>query len=319
MKSHRAERVEQLLEKGFSLLDQGRYAEALEVSAELEGQRHSAAFEIGALAHLGRGDLTDAIDVLKRGVEAAPTVWVLWQLLGNCESDQGRYSAAEDAYRQALDCRGVWKESVLLNRAILAARDGRFEESLDQLAGIDDPSLEIEVAKARINSLIGAGDPHRAAEEARLRLAELHSAGNQEEAGELGGLLARALLAADVGHDQIRAGALAALRECRGNEDALWVLRELDGEAAAGNSYLRILLHGRLRPELADLHGGALGYYSTVDVIAESLEDALRFVWPLEEDAASLLQVAESEVLEPRPNALKGVYAQNDRSFYLAD
>src|SRR6185295_8730093 len=94
--------VESLMQKGFALLDAHQYKEALEMGRQLQRMRHSSAFEIMALAYLGLDQLPKAIATLEEGVRAAERVWLLWELLGNCYSDEGRYDAAEKAYQTAL-------------------------------------------------------------------------------------------------------------------------------------------------------------------------------------------------------------------------
>ena len=50
------------------------FDQALKIASRLEKLRYSAAFEIGALAHAGQGNLTEAVALLERGVEKAPDV-----------------------------------------------------------------------------------------------------------------------------------------------------------------------------------------------------------------------------------------------------
>src|SRR6266481_4669728 len=110
--------VSSLIDKGFSLLNSHGYRDALAIGRKLKRLRHSSAFEIMALAHLRLGALPRAIAVLKEGVAKAGRVWLLWELLGNCHSDVGRYKNAERAYQQALLREHCDADVIHLNRAI---------------------------------------------------------------------------------------------------------------------------------------------------------------------------------------------------------
>src|SRR5947208_661551 len=110
--------VEALMQKGFSLLDAHRYKEGLEVGRKLNRMQHSSSFEIMALAYLRLGQLAKAIAILEKGVAKAGRVWLLWELLGNCYSDDGRYADAEKAYQEALTKERCDGDVIQLNRAV---------------------------------------------------------------------------------------------------------------------------------------------------------------------------------------------------------
>ena len=69
------------MQKGFSLLDEHRFADALKVGRTLKKLRHSSAFEILALSYVGSNKLSMAIAVLEEGITKAGRVWILWELL----------------------------------------------------------------------------------------------------------------------------------------------------------------------------------------------------------------------------------------------
>src|SRR5688572_5527241 len=115
---NKLQRATALMQKGFSFLDAHRYEDALKVGENLKKLRHSSAFEILALAYLRTGKLSKAIAILEEGVIRANRVWVLWELLGNCYSDGGRYSKAEKAYAEALRRENCDDDVIHLNRAI---------------------------------------------------------------------------------------------------------------------------------------------------------------------------------------------------------
>ncbi|MEL6715618.1 MAG: tetratricopeptide repeat protein [Planctomycetota bacterium] len=79
--------AEQWQRSGFEALERGVHVAALAAAEELRALRNTAAFEIGALAHLRAGRADEALQMLEEGVEHGPDVWLLWQLLGNDRSD----------------------------------------------------------------------------------------------------------------------------------------------------------------------------------------------------------------------------------------
>jgi hypothetical protein len=69
---------------------------------------------------------------------------------------------------------------------------------------------------------------------------------------------------------------------------------------------------------IAAAHADArLGFLTHYEVVAESLEEALRYVVALESQiSADDLEVTEHEVVSERPGELKGVYQRGGRVFY---
>jgi tetratricopeptide (TPR) repeat protein len=127
-----------LFGRAMKAIQREELAEAERVARELHSLRYSGAFEIDALVALARDDLPAAERHLEKGLEVAPGVWGLWQLLGNVRSDLGRFDDAADAYREALTCEGASAESIRLNCAILDMRRGRIEVARDTLAALLD-------------------------------------------------------------------------------------------------------------------------------------------------------------------------------------
>src|SRR3954471_1371043 len=130
-----------LMEEGFSLIDECRYEAALKVGRRLKKLRHSSAFEILALAYLRSERLSKAIAVLEEGVAKAGRVWILWELLGNCYSDAGRFAKAEKAYQKALQLEGCNHDVVHLNRAIAFNRTGKYSDAKSALWLVKSPRL----------------------------------------------------------------------------------------------------------------------------------------------------------------------------------
>ncbi|MGD8296203.1 MAG: hypothetical protein PVG67_07425 [Desulfobacterales bacterium] len=134
-----------------------RYEEALDISVQLEKLRFTAAFDIGAQAYCGLHDMDKAIDTLRRGVENAPNCWPNLQLLGNYLSDIGEYDEAESKFEQALNCEGVWEDSIRLNQAILANRSENYDKALSFLQLINDVEFQLPIAEITVTAFKGKG------------------------------------------------------------------------------------------------------------------------------------------------------------------
>jgi tetratricopeptide (TPR) repeat protein len=157
MADNRRKNILDLADKGFECLREGDYDAALKIAEELEKQRYTAAFDIGAQAYAAQGNLKKAIETLERGVSTEPKCWLNWELLGNYRSDEGDCDKAATAYEQALACPNVVEDSIRLNQAILAGRRGDHAGALALLEMIRDSNLILPVAAAKVQALRGAG------------------------------------------------------------------------------------------------------------------------------------------------------------------
>jgi tetratricopeptide (TPR) repeat protein len=307
--------IEQLIRKGFDLLEIDDFEAAIKVGKQIQAMRHTSAFEILALAHAGLGDTRRALEVLEEGVQRGPTVWLLWQLLGNYRSDLGFYDAAHEAYESALKCPRVNTSSVHLNAGIALSREKRFDEALSRFALVEDDELQPRVQAQRLHIL-----NERRAYEETIRLGEQLLA----EMKTVVEAEVRSAIKASVGHaywfgrtDRERALELAqeALTDDCMSQDALWLIREVDGQVSPTAKHYRLLVEGISQER--DEHQNELGFFVTYDVVADSVEEALDYVRRVESnDVRRTLIVDESEEIETRPTQPKGVYARTGRVLF---
>src|SRR4051794_39294529 len=96
--------VQRLIFEGFGALEIGEYERALRAARELREHDHSAAYEMEARARWGLEDYDQAIEVLQRGVEAVPDLFILWDYLASYLSDEGKYEEALQAYYRSREC-----------------------------------------------------------------------------------------------------------------------------------------------------------------------------------------------------------------------
>ena len=301
-------RCEQLAERGFDLVDEGECEEALAVADELAKHRYTANFEIRALALAKLDRKEEAVDALEEGVEKAPSVWRLWQLLGNYRSDLGEMDNAHDAYVKALECPDVDTSSVHLNRAVAFSRQERYEDARAVLSLVTDPARRVRREALSVGFLIDTG---RFPEAVRQAQGLLEQEWDEEDDGVRAWVqadLARALHKMGASPDRVREETWRALELDKRCESALWLLREVDSNFSPNANYYRLLLGGQVPDNCDELPAGDWVYVN-YEVVAESPEEALTLAARLE--PASLrpaLRVEEWEVVEPRPDDPKGVY-----------
>lgn len=136
------------MKRGLALVEKGKTGEAMGVANKLHGLRYSGGFEVEAQALARDGLKDEAILVLQKGMEAAPTSWLNGNLLGNYLSDQGRYDEAFASYEAMLKVPSADRVLIEGNYALALRRAGReaearskIDEILQQDLSESDPDL----------------------------------------------------------------------------------------------------------------------------------------------------------------------------------
>ena len=137
------------MKRGRALVEKGKTTEALVVAKELHSIRYSGSFEIEAQALAREGSKEEAIAVLRKGLEAAPTSWLNANLLGNFLSDQGRYDEAFSAYEQALLTPTADRILIQANYALALKRAGRDEDARAKMAEVLCQGLSVATTEVR--------------------------------------------------------------------------------------------------------------------------------------------------------------------------
>jgi tetratricopeptide (TPR) repeat protein len=313
-------RTERLADQGFQYLNEERYEEALEISMQLEKLRYTAAFDIGAQAYCGLGDMDKAIETLKRGVEIEPNCWPNLQLLGNYLSDFGEYEEAGSKYIEALKCEGVWEDSIRLNQAILANRTGHYDKALTSLELINDVEFQLPIAEITVTAYKGKGLINEAIELAEKTIEEWKDdEANGDTVGRLAASLGRMWIAQGKSITEVREWAVNSLEYDEANSMLLALIRDIDNKYSDSAQYFRLFVHCMI-PFTHPSYSDAIGYFITYHVVADNKDEALSFVGEFEyEDLRMNLTIEESEIMEPRPDSPKGVYWYSDRAFYESD
>ncbi len=313
-------KTEKLADQGFLCLKEERFDEALKISNRLEKLRYTAAFDIGAQAYCALGEMDKAIETLRRGVEVEPNCWLNLQLLGNYLSDIEEYDEADTTYNQALKCDGVWEDSIRLNQAILANRQGNHDKALSITEQMTDEELQPHVAEIKVAAYRGNG---RIDEAIELADASIQKWQDDEDAGEIIGHLAASIgrmwLQKGKARSEVRNWALNSLDGFEYNGMLLALIRDIDDKYSEGAQYFRILADCMI-PVTHPSYRDAVGYFITYHVVADTVDESLEIIREFEdEDFRMNLRIEESEILEPRPDSPKGVYWYSERGFYESD
>jgi tetratricopeptide (TPR) repeat protein len=144
------DKAEQLMQQAFSLLQRGRYDEALDLALELKFLHHASCFDIMAEAYLGRGQADQALQALREGVRVVPKAWLLWQSLGNLLTQMGDFASAHEAYGRALVCPHADRGVLHFNRALAHAQAQSFTEALACLDLVDGAHMRLKAAGIRL-------------------------------------------------------------------------------------------------------------------------------------------------------------------------
>ena len=313
MDFHGADENIELYERARTLVHEGAYDEARALADRLEEQHYSGAFEVGALARAGQGDVEDAVAYLQQGTAFAPKVWINWQLLGNYLSDLERYDEAVDAYAEARGCPGVDHDSVALNQAILAGRMGEPAKAHAFLAEVTHPDFTLPAEDVRIGLLMDAGRHEEAVQACEDVLHDLREEAEPDElaAGRIAGHLARSRSALGADRDSVLAAVHQGLAYDPSSEYLLWALREADLRTSADTRLFRLLLVGQVTEESDH------AFFVTYNVAHETVEAALAAAREVEGARGCVrLELEESEVRQPRPDLPWGVYYRSGRSWF---
>jgi tetratricopeptide (TPR) repeat protein len=310
-------RIKQLEDQGFEYLRSGDFDSALKISEELETLQYTAAFDIAAQAYIGQGQPEKAIAILVRGLKKAPDCWMNWQLLGNCLSDQGRHEKAMQCYERALTCSNVWKDSILLNQAVLSNRKCLYEEALQQHDKLSDDKLVFNIAEARIEAMLQLGRLSEAIDLAQKYL-DLESIDGSDEKckGHIAALWGRAILRQGISKDIVRKKALKMTKLYANSIHLMTLIREIDAKHSRTAHYYRILADVPMA--LAEQEtNNACGYFITYYVMAENPDQGKAFIKEFESvDNTVDLTIDELEILESKPDDLIGIYWRSGRAYY---
>jgi len=307
------------MEEGFEALAGHDTKRAMRIGRELKKLRHSSNFEIMAQAYVADGQTEQAVQVLKEGVSAAPNVWRLWQLLGNCYSELERFQDCHSAYRRALECPGADTSTIHLNRAIALEREEKHEEAIQALSEVSGEELRLRRVAMTMELLNGLGRHSEARvlgeEAARVEAPE------EEDRASLASIyagLGRAVWEESHQSEAALDWAWKAVALEKDEATALWLIREIAHKHSPSSRYMRLLVRGRWNESITEDEEPP-GFYATYEVIADSREEAMEMIRPFEPEALrESLFLERCDILEKAPDQTQGVYVAAPAYAYFA-
>lgn len=299
--------------RAHELLDAGRPGEALELAEKLLEMGWSGGFEVKALALAAQGDTTKAIETLESGVEKAPGVWLLWQLLGNLRSDAGRLDAAVAALDAALRCEGASEVWVRFNRAVVQHRRGEPGKALDDLEPILTLPRAPEFAEdalaltAQCLAEVGRGEEGLALVESALDACGSLDPRRPRLEAE------RALSLDRLGRDPREPFERAASAGVA-TPALLELGRRLHPAACGAPVHFQLVVQAPLERD------GVEGLVRVVDVVADDLQQALELATlTLPIEARTGVSVERHRVVDASPSLEPGVHGASELVFFAEE
>ena len=312
------EQAESLMNSAFELIEEEEYDEAMKIAEKLKEMRHSSNFEIRAIIYRNQGDNQKAITVLEEGVQRAPKVWRLWQLLGNIYSDETCYDKAQHCYQSALKQPNVNESSVYLNSSIAYQRAKQYTAALVAVERMNDKSLALKAAAQKIELLASL---ERFSEAIDLGVQIINSdlwSNDLYEPEDLASIYS-ALSMAYFNFKELNKAidfAWKAIQTYKNNSQAAWHIREIENQYSKNSKGFRIMLEGTWHFPFED-ETDCPGFFTNYDVVAENEEEALLFMKRFEpEEVRSSLKITEAEVICDAPDQPKGIYSTSGYSFF---
>ncbi len=321
MENDRRSQAENLMDEGYKAIKNDDSCKAIAIGKRLTTLRHSSGFEILALAYAAQGKRGLARRTLERGVSKAPSVWLLWNLLGNYYSDSLRYSDALRAYQHALRCPKNDASFIHLNRAVVFDRQGKRSQALRVLDKVTNPSLELAATVFRVKLLNARGRFRQAILIATRTIkrpptqdswtTDWRTSGRDRPAhlAELHARLGEALWKQTGRKRKALNFAWEAIELDRSCSHALWLIREIENKKSPQAVYYRVLVQG-VWPWRIPNHKTCAGFFAKFDVVADDVTEATQFLirfLPVKARKSAVIE--ECRLVERRPNGPKGVYS----------
>jgi tetratricopeptide (TPR) repeat protein len=259
--------IEFLMRQADDALQAGNDKAALTAGQNLVDLRHAYGFEVLARAYLLRDEKTRAIAALQDGVSKAPNVWQLWELLGDSWTDVGDGRRAREAYERVL----ALPNSDSVARAHALTELERFDEAI----AIASDALKESEAQAD--------------ERARLQYSIAYALWSKGDSD--------AALAA--------AWSVVALHPA--NEDAMWLIREIEQRHSRTAMQFRLIAEGQQ---------DGRRFLVTSEVVADDEQEARDLAIRFEpEDVRTSMVFEEVKKLHKAGDLPKGVYWRSDYVF----
>lgn len=321
--------VDELLTRAWESIDRDEDAvEGRRISELLKDAAHPAGFEISAVILEQAGEIDKAIETVQAGLQLAPTVARLWELLGNLHSDADRHAEAQEAFDKALGCEHHNEASIHYNKSLSFYRDQNFEPAnaeLDKIDAkdIDDDELQMHIQALRVSTLNGLQKFKEAIVLAKKVLETYPEDVCPESCishlAEVHAQLGRAILERE--NDPVKALACAknAIRCDQGNPLALDLVRAIGNKKSPNSKMLNVSVKGVwLEPFEGETE--APEFLQSFTVIADNQDEAFEMIKEICPDELSArISLDECEEIKDAPEEPKGVCEVSAFMFFSGD
>jgi tetratricopeptide (TPR) repeat protein len=308
--------IDKLMNEGFEALESYDTKKAIKIGKQLKRLKHTSAFEILALAYADDEKLKKAIKILEEGVRIAPTIWRLWQLLGNYRSDNEEYDEAQICYKKALECPITNTPSIRYNSAIAYFREEKYLDAEKQINLIDLEALKNEEENHSLALYIYSkhifilNQLNKYQEALKIASKVLKHKWNEMCTGELASFYtAHAYTLWLSGNKKDALSFLwKSIKLNHKNQDTLALIRQIENKYSNTAKYYRILIEGIWSKALQD-EDDEQGFFINYYVVAENLDQGLTFIKRVEpKEYYSSISINKHEVLQAGCDDLLGVY-----------
>lgn len=302
---------EGLFEVGSELLESLHLDEAEAIGGELIRRCYTGGFEIKARALGARGAYEEAVAVLRKGLEKAPELSLLWHLLGNYQGELGEYDACRASYKRALSLPRCDADSIRLDWATTELNEGRIEEARKLVSAVTDPEAADEVGLFELRAALQE-DAHAQARELGLALLAPDRVLDPDMIAVVAATTGIACLR--LGNtDEARSLAREACQRDSSDDSVQYLIRELHGRMAEREPGLYHVMVDFAEPSGEESEG----YYQRFTVVAESADEATELARAYAEwSGRTGYSVEPAEYIEANSASLAGVYWEGPREYY---
>lgn len=315
--------IQVLLKEAYAALDDSDLDRAIELGEALLARRHVRGFEIVALALDRQGDLDEAMEVLREGIDAVPDAFPLWEMLGNILSKKGYFEEAQQAYQRAIECPNADVESVKYNFAVMWRNAGHLDRAIAIAAQISSPELSVRAKALRTTLLNSMGQYEEAAYMANTLANEIMaqeemSDDDMKDLAQSYAELGRACWLGRGDKQSAFENAWKALEWERSDAAALWLIRELIGRKSPESRWYRMEVQGMWYFPL-EQNKDAPKFSVSYDIVADNLEEALMFAKHLEPpEIRESMRVMSCEDRGQHSNHMQGLYWRSNYNFNMS-
>jgi len=303
-----------LIDKAYDLIEECEFDEAAKLAKSIITNGDVEGYFILADIKDEEDNLEKCIEILQKGISEFDNHWKLWMRLGNYQSNNKQYDEAKYSFERAQYSTDSDVSLVKLNKAVLASKLSNFESALNLLEEAwEDYSMKCYCLKLDIlddqekyNEILSSVNEQQFEDE------------YNNEAETLSKILFFLAKASYKLNNRIDAISYlnTSLEQDRNNEKSLWLRREIYGHRNSNNKYFRVLINGDYEDD--ETKGAEMGFFSSYDVVADSINSALREIVDFEplELNKETFKVEEYEILNESNSDPSGIYLTSGFSIY---